>query len=1667
MLALACSTLATRAGAEFVDLQVAQIDGAVAADAPGNAMGFGVFVRDSAVAADKLTLAQRLSVAREWDKSAEVYQEIVDKYADRVIGNATDAQGRTTRYASVGAAVQSSLAKWPADGRDAYTSRFGPAAQALLDAASDDDAKLHAVESRYFLTAAGRDAAVRLVEKRFESAEFASAALLADRLLAIHPDLGDAGPMLAVRAALAWQLAGEPDRANARLTDLTQRFGTAHANLGGQTDVALAEWTRGQLESLAKHQPHVDRTGADDPTSWLTAFGSPARDRLQPDIASGDRAAPSPALPIAPIFSQPLRVNAIAANPNENQPAVTASDAATRLAQLRPTGAATGIYPVVDRGQLFFQDNASVYAIDLASGQPLAGWLSTNGEANAGRFVLTGAAVAPPGAQMTLSLTDDRVFAVLGQPDMSGQNMQVRRFNRGNASGGDAVVVAIDRATGKQIWRSSATIPANTAVADIPKEAQAGSGPQPAQVNSDTGPIEASPVGTPMVVHDSVYVVAQSTRSQQFDDVYLLCLNAENGKPRWARHLVSANNRNPGWQYGMAPKPEPSSHLSYADGRVFVGTDAGAVAAVDAVDGSLEWLSVYPRPIPASAMNFRFGRVNTDERPSTAFSGNPLIVHNGKVFSLPVDAEHILVYDAATGTEVARVLTGDAESPRPGIDIGDVRTLVGIAPGSAGAPAALVVGGEQGIASFDVAKLIGGASPRDALRWARELKTERDRNTRLVQGRPALTQTSVLVPLSYGLQRLSLANGEVLEGYPRGGANWSRRDAEGPGNVLSFADFLVVAGVDRVTVYTDPQLVRRRLDDAIAREPSAPEPRIRYADAQFSTGDIVAGVKRLDEAIELLGGRSTMRSGAARAQLFATAMKQAGKLRDELPDGTSADAARGVFERALLAAETPIQRTTARIASARFERSQSDAGREVAAWQSILDDADARTLRVRGANDVESNAADVAESRIAELLASDAAAKQAYAPFEAQAKAAVEAAKRAGDGAALLAVAERYPNATAIAGDAYAAAADLLRNSGNFTQLRRLLRQQLADVAGVDANAAVRRTVLQKLADEYRRAGDLPMAIGRERTLAWDDQSLKPALAKSQSAWLDQLDARGVNAAFDAAPDPAAAPIVVEGVARILNPTDDSRRRLDRLVTLSPVRELKVFATPIVTGATPIATVPLPDVSFSANCSWLDADRLLLSYDDRVTVVDVKQAKVKWDAKLADLDAKAREATPTAGDAKQPPQPAAPASRDADVIVDTGLMIVERNLAPRAEKPAEAPDPDTVQVANVRRRVMNAQQARAVALQRARGRVVVREGEAAVGPVVFAPDPAPAEKAAEQIARYRVSTTSDAAGNVRIFLATTRGRVIAIDGETGKPSWSATLGDRAPFNLFTAGDFVALTTTDEGSSRFVVLDAADGSQIAVHRADPERGRIVNSLLSEEGVALVAFADRLLAIDLLADPNRAAWETTLSSPSGAPPLMQSTDAGHLATFGDRVLVMADVRTPLQAVRFFSLRDGAPIRVANAPSEQPVDVTIAARAGEDVASIGFAGRAGYLVGRHTITGFNPDDESVPAWVSPPASSPADASAEFVFLDASLQSLVTITAPVGRGEKAPAECVVRSYSRAKAGKSESGRLAAQFRVKFDAPSHDRSFVLINGGLACAGNRGQLVVFPATTSK
>ena len=112
----------------------------------------GVYVRDSALALEKFALAQKMERLKEWNKSADLYQEILEKYADRVVPSQVDRDQKIYQYTSVTKGVQDALARWPEEGRAVYRARYEGAAAAMVESARRDDVfTLNQAFSKYFM----------------------------------------------------------------------------------------------------------------------------------------------------------------------------------------------------------------------------------------------------------------------------------------------------------------------------------------------------------------------------------------------------------------------------------------------------------------------------------------------------------------------------------------------------------------------------------------------------------------------------------------------------------------------------------------------------------------------------------------------------------------------------------------------------------------------------------------------------------------------------------------------------------------------------------------------------------------------------------------------------------------------------------------------------------------------------------------------------------------------------------------------------------------------------------------------------------------------------------------------------------------------------------------------------------------------------------------------------------------------------------------------------------------------------------------------------------------------------------------------------------------------------------------------------------------------------
>lgn len=974
-----------------------------------------VYVRDSGIASEKIALAERMERLKEWDKSADVYQEIVDKYADRVIPTRSDETGQISQYTSVALVVQEKLAQWPEEGLNVYRGRYEQTAQDMLDRAGDDRLALQRIFSQYFPTQSAKTAGMKLLATSLERGEFASAAWVGRRLLSHHPSLIVERPNILFQTAIAEHLAGNRQAAQARLDELKQKYPQAMGQVRGQ-DTVLAEVLAQELTN----QPSMSKTFQSD--VWPMPFGNPEASALPQHTSNGG----------ARLFS----VEIPQLDARRSSPANRAR--MTQMSEQRKIGGMTGIMPVVDSGEMFFQDNARVYAINLSSGLPLPGWLASYPGSKRGMYSIT-ANPTPAGIPLGLSVTEQYVVSVLGQD--TNVNINFGAVNNGQQSR----LVCLDRTTGRPVWTIS------TDKLKLPDE----------QASLAQGQF----CGMPLVIDETVYVPVRANRGGQFEEVHLAAIRLRDGGYRWSSYIASTAGSNAmiDMETGM-PVGSFNPMLSYADGRIYALTNLGAVACLDASDGKTVWLNIYPRSgsvVPRGGI--RVNRFISRRQPARKpFTQDPPMIVDGRLFVAPSDADSIFVYDAASGETVRRI---GRELETPKYEPADMMLAV--------VGDQLILGNRSTIFSvpwktFDPKKsiLANGGKYR-----VFEHSGGGGKGEEAIRGRPFVAADTIYIPIATKLHRMSLSKWMIEDSYPQKGA-WDASE-ESPGNVLATPDHVILSGDTRVTVYADLAVATAKLDQLIAQDPNAIEPYLRYSELLLAGGKSRDAIDWLDKAIKQIGrgDAGELSRGEARDRLFEIACSFATKL--GRTEAATPEVVRQLFDRARLAADTPEQQVRYRLAHAAFLRSTGDADAEVALHQEILAEPAWRRTSVNGRQGASTAAAE-AEAAVTELITKNA---DIYQPYDRAAKESLDKLSSRPDtvASAYLDLAERYPLSSS-------AVPALRRAASDFSTAgqHRLATQTLRRLLKRADDSKTRTETLETLARGYMQMpGQIDLAIIR------------------------------------------------------------------------------------------------------------------------------------------------------------------------------------------------------------------------------------------------------------------------------------------------------------------------------------------------------------------------------------------------------------------------------------------------------------------------------------------------------------------------------------------------------------------------------------------------------------
>ncbi|MCA9233857.1 MAG: PQQ-binding-like beta-propeller repeat protein [Planctomycetales bacterium] len=541
------------------------------------------------------------------------------RFLDELLGREDDyfvAVGDEGKFVGLKARAAAALRSLPPAGREAYEAAFGPIAQRELDqvVATGDAAALRRLVQRYFFTSAGQQAALLLARLEQDSGRRLAAALLYDRILAAPEARQRFDPQLSTAAALAWEAAGQSDRAAEILGAAPQ--GREQIAIAGrpepppQGDDAL-----NRLTNLAGTPIERDRQMQEN---WLTFRGNLQRNagsqgglphmRLRWQV----RTLPHPELEetyeeLAADLRQSRRLTPVAARP------LAVGD--ILIARTPHT-----LYGIdFTTGKLLWQAEP-VRSSDLEQLLPREPGAEGDGEQSSAAAMAFATRIWQDSLFAEMSSDGERVYAVRGLPAPVGEEIDAWR---GGPFGGDVsfgseatnrlCAYSLAKA-GRRAWQVDG--------ADV-------DGPLPG----------AFFLGAPLVVGQTAYAVVDMR-----DEVSLVAIAADSGELLWRQPLASLD-------YFIAFDQQrrlQASMPSYADGMLVCPTGGGIVIGFDLSSQSLAWAYQYKRREASPRYPRRVDDSETSGSAGRWSDSTPTIV-DGRVLLTPPEANELHCLDLRTG----------------------------------------------------------------------------------------------------------------------------------------------------------------------------------------------------------------------------------------------------------------------------------------------------------------------------------------------------------------------------------------------------------------------------------------------------------------------------------------------------------------------------------------------------------------------------------------------------------------------------------------------------------------------------------------------------------------------------------------------------------------------------------------------------------------------------------------------------------------------------------------------------------------------------------------------------------------------------------------------------------------------------------------------------------
>jgi outer membrane protein assembly factor BamB len=595
-------------------------------------------------------------------------------------------------------------------------------------------------------------------------------------------------------------------------------------------------------------------------------------------------------------------------------------------------------FPAVVGDDVYAATDSTVWKFDLKTGKATR-WLDVAGARVSSELSR---------ARYTVTIKNRRLYLTVHDLRSNSEPRIRQRFGpRRDWHNVNSTLICYDLDTQKELWRAN-----------------------PSDFSADRGAVFE---GSPIAVGDDLCVAV--TRYDALSETSILRIDASSRKLIWKAVVCESMTD------GTAAEPPMYNLLTQDDSTIYYCTNLGAVAAVNADTGIVQWAATYQRRAPPTS---------APGDPSVP-DLNPCVVHQGRVFALPRDGRRLICYDAETGEK-------QWESPA---SLSFSHLL--------GAHAGVVIATGARVCAFDVAT--------GKLRWVRPI------NNSPGLGRGMIAGGDVYWPTRTDIHVFNVETGEIA----RPAIELFTRLGQRPGNLVQAGEYLLVAQSHRLLAYCSFSKLIERHRGEIASNPEGAEPRFKLAEALMQHGDFNEAAVEFAAAAERAG---PIRTVAGRKMVEESQDRRFEALLAQAKQSPSADR----FRRAFDAARTPSQRVTA-LAD---EFGSAETARRVEICQAVLDSKELRLTAVRNENGSSETAGRWSASKLQEIIARHG--KETYAR---QDRDLADLLARGGQSQAeLVELSERFPLAFTLARTLFARA-EAAVESGDFDVARPLCKQLL------------------------------------------------------------------------------------------------------------------------------------------------------------------------------------------------------------------------------------------------------------------------------------------------------------------------------------------------------------------------------------------------------------------------------------------------------------------------------------------------------------------------------------------------------------------------------------------------------------------------------------------------